>query len=67
MSSIFLRKQILADVERYSRMAEMYKSGEFKTHEADQSGNELDTTDNTVRCIENIIREMRELLKGSEC
>jgi hypothetical protein len=62
MDQINIDDQIKADIERYTSMLEMFKSGKAKTGELD-NGNLADKTPEAIQHVENIIRELRALLR----
>jgi hypothetical protein len=62
MASIDLRKEVELDIERYKKLLQMYKSGKAKTGNVDSQGRVADTT-NVARHLDNVIRELRALLR----
>jgi hypothetical protein len=61
MKDLNLVRAIEADVERYKRMLEMYRSGQANTGELERGF--VENTKETERHLENIIRELEALLR----
>jgi hypothetical protein len=58
-----LKKQIQGDIKRYGSTLKQYKSGKAKGGEVGSRGRLFDRNDHTARHLENVIRELRALLR----
>ena len=63
MTPTNLKHEIEKDVGRYSKILEQYKSGTLKTGEIEGQDHLIDKTSEVARHLENIIRELRALLR----
>ncbi len=63
MTPINLKHEIEKDIGRYSKILEQYKSGTLKTGEVEGQDHLVDKTSEVARHLENIIRELRALLR----
>jgi len=63
MTPINLKHEIEKDVGRYSKILEQYNSGTLKTGEVEGQDHLIDKTSEVARHLENIIRELRALLR----
>jgi hypothetical protein len=63
MAPINLKHEIEKDIERYSAILEQYKSGKLKTGNLEGQDHLLDKTTDVARHLENIIRELKALLR----
>ena len=63
MAAINLKREIEKAIERYSLILEMYKSGRLKTGNVEGRNDLIDKTGQVARHLENIIRELRALLR----
>ena len=58
-----LKHEIEKDIERYSAILEKYKSGKLKIGNVEGQEHLLGKTTDVARHLENIIRELRALLR----
>ncbi len=63
MTPINLKHEIEKDIGRYSKILEQYKSGILKTGEVEGQDHLIDKASEVARHLENIIRELRALLR----
>jgi hypothetical protein len=63
MNRIDLKHEIEKDIERYSSILEMYKTGKLKTGNIEGQDRLIDRTGEVTRHLENIIRELQALLR----
>jgi hypothetical protein len=62
LEELDLEDAIKGDIEYYKSILELYRSARAKTGDL-VGGQPVETTDQTVRHLENIIRELRALLR----
>jgi hypothetical protein len=62
LDDLDLEAVITADVERYQRLLDKYRAGKAMTGEL-VKGAIVDTTKETERHLENVIRELKALLR----
>ena len=63
MIAIDLRKEVELDIERYKKLLQMYKSEKARTGDVDNQGQVTGTTTSVPRHLDNVIRELRALLR----
>jgi len=63
MNRIDLKHEIEKDIERYSSILEMYKTGKLKTGNIEGQDRLIDQSGEVARHLENIIRELQALLR----
>lgn len=63
MIQLSLKKQIQGDIKRYTSIFKKYKSGKAKVGEIDSRNRLFARNDHTARHLENVIRELRALLR----
>lgn len=63
MAAIDLKREVEKDIKRYSSILESYKSGKLKTGHLEGRHDLLDTSSHVALHLENIIRELRALLR----
>ncbi|HEY6024726.1 MAG TPA: hypothetical protein VIV34_11205 [Pseudolabrys sp.] len=60
---IDLKREIENDIQRYLKILEQYRMGTLKTGEVEGQGHLVDKTSEVARHLENIISELRALLR----
>lgn len=60
---IDLKREIESDIERYSAILAMYKSGNVASEGVEGQAHLIERTSQVVRHLENVIRELRALLR----
>ena len=60
---IDLKREIEKDIERYSSILEMYKTGKLKTGNIEGQDQLIEQSGEVARHLENIIRELQALLR----
>lgn len=63
MNRIDLKREIEKDIERYSSILEMYKTGKLKTGNIEGQDQLIEQSGEVARHLENIIRELQALLR----
>ena len=63
MAAMNLKHEVEKDIKRYSSILEMYNSRTLKTGNVEGRNDLIDKTGQVARHLENIIRELRALLR----
>ena len=63
MAAIDLKHEIEKDIKRYTSVLESYKSGKLKTGDLEGRHDLVDKSSQVALHLENIIRELRALLR----
>ena len=63
MAAIDLKREVEKDIERYSSILERYNAGRLKTGNLEGRNDLIDRTGQVARHLENIIRELRAILR----
>ena len=63
MAAIDLKREVEKDIERYSSILERYNSGRLKTGNLEGRNDLIDKSSQVELHLENIIRELRALLR----
>ena len=63
MAAIDLKREVEKDIERYSSILERYNSGRLKTRNLEGRNDLIDNSSEVELHLENIIRELRALLR----
>ena len=63
MAAIDLKREVEKDIERYSSILERYNSGRLKTRNLEGRNDLIDKSSQVELHLENIIRELRALLR----